>query len=105
MLQDSARKRVIQQQEFLLANREKLVIDGDTHVTDIAAMHSTLKARYEADLNYYHGRPISAEDLIDEMDLAGVNMALIWQNPAATVYTNHPETDLRSLIQCQPVYL
>lgn len=97
MLQESARNRVKQQQEFLLANKERLVIDGDTHATDIAAMHPALKSQLEACPDYYHGRPVSAEDLLSEMDMAGVDMALIWQNPAATVYSNNPEADFKAL--------
>ena len=36
--------------------------------------------------NYYHGKPICAEDLLMEMKMAGVDMSLIWQNPAVTHY-------------------
>lgn len=97
MLLESARNRVKYQLEYLETNRNRLVIDGDTHATDTEAMHASLKVQMDAGSDYYHGRPVSAEDLMAEMNMAGVDMALIWQNPAATVYTNHPEADFKAL--------
>jgi len=68
----------------LLARRPFPVIDGDAHVTDIRALRGSVSAAYRATSNYYHGRPISADELVAEMDMAEVDLALIWQNPAAT---------------------
>jgi predicted TIM-barrel fold metal-dependent hydrolase len=57
-----------------------MVMDGDVHVTDLARW-----PRREG-IGYYHGRPLSAEEVLAEMDGAGVDVANIWQNPAATIY-------------------
>ncbi|NJK98053.1 MAG: amidohydrolase family protein [Bacteroidales bacterium] len=62
-------------------------------------MHPDLKKQLASQPDYYHGRPVSAEDLMDEMNMAGVDMALIWQNPAATVYKNDPEADYNALLE------
>lgn len=58
--------------------------DGDAHVTDPAQWPPALAERLARESDYFHGRPLSAEELLAEMDVAGVAMALIWQNPAAT---------------------
>ena len=68
---------------FLEENQNRLVIDADMHATDTTALTGAARERYESEPGYYHGR-LSAEDLISEMELASVDMALIWQNPAAT---------------------
>ncbi len=86
ILSDIARKRLEKQLEFLAANRHRLVIDADTHATDTANMHPEFRKTLDATPDYYHGRPVSAEELIAEMEMAGVDMALIWQNPATTLY-------------------
>jgi len=57
----------------LLARRPFPVIDGDAHVTDIRALRGSVSAAYRATSNYYHGRPISAEELVAEMDMAEVD--------------------------------
>jgi predicted TIM-barrel fold metal-dependent hydrolase len=74
--------------EYLDENAAKLVIDADTHVTDVAGLTGRAREQYEAANGYYHGRPVSAGDLIREMDGAEIDMALIWQNPATTAYTD-----------------
>ncbi|HEY2019222.1 MAG TPA: amidohydrolase family protein [Bryobacteraceae bacterium] len=66
-----------------------LVIDADVHVTD--------PRNFEVTAEYFHGRPISAEDAIREMDMAGVDMALIWQNPAATRYGLRADDNVQAL--------
>lgn len=86
IIHNTAKNRIIAQKNYLEKNRNKLVIDADTHATDTLNMHPELRKQLRAEENYYHGRPVSAEDLITEMDMAGVDMALIWQNPAATLY-------------------
>lgn len=75
----------------------RLVIDGDVHVTDPDALPAWQRDRRARDHNYYHGRTISAEETVAEMDGAGVDMALIWQNPAATEYPGDPEGNYCSL--------
>lgn len=79
--------------EFLEQNRTRCIIDADTHITDLN--------RYPRrnTPHYYHGRPISAEDLIAEMDSAAVTLSNTWQNPAATIYTSDPQTNFESLLE------
>lgn len=72
-------------------------IDMDVHVTDVSAISGELRQRYESTPNYYHGRPIAAEEVLAEMGLADVDMALIWQNPAATAYCGNPDHDYEAL--------
>jgi len=64
---------------------DRLVLDGDAHVSDLAALPETAAKRLAAEHGYYHGRPISAEQLVAELDMAAVDAALVWQNPAATL--------------------
>lgn len=76
-----------------------LVIDGDVHVSDPEALPGWQRRRRAEGHDYYHGRTISAEDALWEMDAAGVDMALIWQNPAATVYGDDEAENARALWQ------
>ena len=84
---------------WLESHADRLVIDADTHATDLASLTPADRKRYESTPHYYHGRPISAEDIIREMDLAAVDMALIWQNPAATAYTGEAKADTQALLR------
>ncbi len=77
----------------LKAHRDELVVDGDTHISDPGTLPTTVRERLVMTPNYFHGKPISKEDLLNEMTQAGVDVSLIWQNPAATVYTGDRETD------------
>jgi len=83
---------------FLEENQGRLVIDADTHATDLASLTGPARQRYESEPGYYHGRPVSAEDLLREMEMAKVDVALIWQNPAATADTNDPERNAEALL-------
>jgi len=74
-----------------------LVIDADVHITDLDSLDEARRRRYHETPDYYHGRPISAEDAIREMDMAGVDMALVWQNPTATAYGSDPGGNARAL--------
>jgi predicted TIM-barrel fold metal-dependent hydrolase len=94
----SAKNRIEQQLAFLKENAEKLVIDADTHISDIKNMHPLLKDKLTSTPDYYQGRPIDAEDLIREMNMAKVDMSLIWQNPAATIYVDNKEKNFESLL-------
>lgn len=84
---------------YLEANRHNLVIDSDTHLTDLSNLSGKIKADYEATPNYYHGRPIGHEDILREMEMADVNMALSWQNPAAAPYSGDQSADFDSLMR------
>jgi len=83
----------------LEANLDRLVIDADAHASDLSKLDGALRERYISTPGYYFGRPVSAEDLLMEMDQAGVDMALIWQNPAATVYGGDPEANTQALLE------
>jgi predicted TIM-barrel fold metal-dependent hydrolase len=83
---------------WLQENQDRLVIDADAHITDVAALTGRQRQRYETSKDYYHGRPISAEELICEMDLADVDMALVWQNPATTQYTADQDKNAETLL-------
>lgn len=75
--------------DYLEQNQHRLVIDADAHATDI---------RTPLEAEYYHGRPVSADDLICEMDMARIDMALIWQNPSATAYTSDQDRNAEALL-------
>jgi predicted TIM-barrel fold metal-dependent hydrolase len=77
----------------LAAVQSDVVIDSDTHATDILR-NPRLPVEH-----YYHGRPLSAEDLIAEMDLAGVSMANTWQNPASTTYPGGEDENAEALLE------
>jgi predicted TIM-barrel fold metal-dependent hydrolase len=84
---------------FLREHQDSLVIDADTHITDVDSLSGAARERYETTEGYYHGRPISAEDLIAEMGMAGVDMALIWQNPAWTAYSADADRNAEALLE------
>lgn len=94
-----AKDRILRQLAFLEENRDKLVIDADTHATDTSSLNPELMRRYSTGENYYHGRPVSAEDLLSEMNMAEVDMALICQNPAATPYSEDPKKNFLALLE------
>jgi len=93
-----ARQQIDSLLAHLAAHRGRLVIDADTHATDLAAMPPDLRARRASGAGYYHGRPLSAEELLDEMRGADVDLALIWQNPAATPYSESKEDNHHALL-------
>lgn len=70
-----------------------LVIDADTHATD-----PDRRPRSRSP-HYFHGKPLSAEELVAEMDLAGVSMANTWQNPAATPYPGREDGNAEALLE------
>jgi predicted TIM-barrel fold metal-dependent hydrolase len=84
--------------EYLDERAAALVIDADTHATDTSGLAGSAREQYRAAEGYYHGRPVSAEDLIREMDAAAIDMALIWQNPAATLYTGVASENAAALL-------
>ncbi|MCP4384215.1 MAG: amidohydrolase family protein [Hyphomicrobiales bacterium] len=73
-------------------------IDADTHITDLESLRPDFAERMAATPDYFHGRPISAELLLNEMAMAGVDMALVWQNPSATAYGDDRQQDYAALL-------
>jgi predicted TIM-barrel fold metal-dependent hydrolase len=98
-MKTEAKKRVERQLKFLKENRDALIIDADTHISDVENLPEPYLSRYFQTDNYYHGKPISAEDLLTEMKMAGVDMSLVWQNPAVTPYGNDNEINFETLLK------
>ncbi len=91
---------------FLKRHQGILVIDADTHITDLQSLDALSANQYASTNNYYHGRPISAEDLLAEMKMAHVDMSLIWQNPAATIYQeDDPDGNYEKLLRANKYIL
>lgn len=74
------------------------VVDADTHITEIGRARGEIRRRYPQSDEYFHGRPNSAEDLIAEMDLSGVHVALSWQDPASTAYGGDQDVNAEALL-------
>ncbi len=85
-------------QARLEAEGDGLVIDADTHASDPGALAGAERARYESEPGYYHGRPLPAAELVAEMDMSQVDLALVWQNPAATPYTADLDRNAEALL-------
>lgn len=98
-MKEEIKNSINQKIHFLKQNKDKLVIDADTHISDIENLDKVLKKQYLSTPNYYHGKPISAEDLLCEMKMAAVDMCLIWQNPAATVYQGNEADNFDALLR------
>lgn len=94
-----AKNRIERQLRFLKENKNRLVIDADTHISDSVNLAEPFRSKYFQLDNYYHGKPISAEDLLAEMKMAEVDMSLVWQNPAVTPYGNDPDENFDTLLK------
>jgi predicted TIM-barrel fold metal-dependent hydrolase len=93
----AARTVVEQRLVHLQRVRRHVTIDGDTHPSGTDLFDQEILRRTASDLNYYHGRPVTGDELLREMDQAGVDMALSWQNPAVTRYGSDIKENFRSL--------
>lgn len=69
-----------------------MVIDADVHATDTRKYPARGRA-------YYHGRPLSLEEILAEMDAALVDAANVWQNPAATLYPGTEDANFGALLE------
>jgi len=97
---DSKLRELIQKRiDFLEEHQHTLVIDADTHLTDIDHIPDALREKYQRADNYYQGRPLSLGDILTEMKWAKVDMSLIWQNPATTSYTEDKKANYTNLLQ------
>ncbi len=96
-LTDPARETIATRLRHVRAVRDHVTIDGDTHPSSSALYSEALRKRLAEDPNYFHGKPISGEELLRDMDHAGIDMALCWQNPAVTVYSNDPRANFIAL--------
>jgi predicted TIM-barrel fold metal-dependent hydrolase len=98
-MKPEAKNRIERQLRFLRKNKNSLTIDADTHISDVENLPKPVRDRYFETDNYYHGKPISAEDLLTEMKMAGVDLSLVWQNPAVTVYGSNREKNFKTLLK------
>lgn len=73
------------------------VVDADTHITDLALARPDIRQKYEKNDGYFHCRPNTAEDLMAELDLSMVDMALCWQDPGSTPYCSDPDKNAEVL--------
>jgi len=83
--------------QYLEDHGDTLVIDGDTHISPVGKLRKEHPGKIPDTPDYYHGKPISAEDLLAEMKMSGVDMCLTWQNPAVTFYPGDAEGNFESL--------
>lgn len=96
---EAARRTLEGLASHLEQNADRLTIDADVHPTDRDAVPPEVARRMAAEPGYFHTRPILSEELIRRMDLAGVDMALCWQNPAMTVYCDDRDANARALTE------
>lgn len=92
LLHSTVRQSIFDRCHYLESHQGQLVMDADTHITDL------MRHPRRSEPHYYHGRPISAEELIVELDQAQVQMANTWQNPASTPYTSDPDRNFELLL-------
>lgn len=97
-LSGEARRRIASRIAWLSQEGNTLVIDGDTHPSDPGLYPKGVRERMARDPNYYHGRPISGDELIADMNKNGVDAALSWQNPSVLEYTEDPGENARRLL-------
>jgi predicted TIM-barrel fold metal-dependent hydrolase len=97
-MNSTALQFITTQRQYLLDNKKNLTIDADTHITSPDNLPEAVSQKLASTENYYHGRPITSEELLAEMNLADVDMALIWQNPAATPYGNDQKENFERLM-------
>ncbi len=96
---ESAKLSLAELAAFLEARRGRIVIDADVHLSDEVALPAGIRQGLAASPHYFHGKPLSIEQLLAEMDLSEVDMALAWQNPAATHYPGDRAGNYAALLQ------
>ncbi|MHA3979457.1 amidohydrolase family protein [Halovulum sp. GXIMD14794] len=96
-LTDTARARIQARRDYLMEHGSRLVIDGDVHPTDADALPPEMAERMARDPDYFHGRALLSERLVPQLDQAGVDMALCWQNPATLPYSGDKADNARRL--------
>ena len=96
-LSNSARTAVEKRLKHLESVKDRVVIDADAHPSDPGLYPADVAARVAVGPNYYHGRPITGNELIAEMDQSEVDMALCWQNPAVTRYDDDTSVNFAAL--------
>lgn len=90
---------ILNRLNYLKPKHGNLVIDSDVHLSDIEAItDESLKARALSN-NYYQGKPINIDMALANMEMAGVDMCLVWQNPSVTSYTDSKGFNFQSLLK------
>lgn len=89
---------ILQKRLQWLNGASSLVVDADTHISNTHDLSGCILEQYRRSPNYYHGCSIDAQELIMEMDMAQVDCALCWQNPATTPYTDDLQENFRRLL-------
>ncbi|MBN1116446.1 MAG: hypothetical protein JXA77_04550 [Bacteroidales bacterium] len=92
------KEKINERLKFLEDNKDKLTIDGDVHLTDVANLDEPFNTKLEREPNYYQGRPVGLHEVLNEMDIAGIDMCMIWQNPASTLYKKNENFNYQSLL-------
>jgi len=83
--------------KYLHTHKNRLIMDADTHISDLKKMDEWNKTLYDSSPNYYQGKPINAEQLIAEMDMSNIDMSLCWINPALISYHSSLESNYKQL--------
>lgn len=96
-LTDAARARVQSRRDYLREHGHRLVIDGDVHPTDADALPAEMAERMALEPDYFHGRALLSDRLVPQLDQAGVDMALCWQNPSTLIYSGDLADNARRL--------
>jgi len=97
-ISSNARTALRERVEYLRRHGAGIVLDADTHITDPGTLPEAMARRIAESPDYFHGRPLSAEQLLQYLDHAGVDGALVWQNPACTEYTDSESTNYERLL-------
>jgi len=90
---------ILNQRDYLKFRKDELVIDTDTHITHPLLIGAQVKSKLKTFTGYFQGMPVSAEQLINEMDINGVDMALTWQNPACIDYGKNHKVNYQKLVE------
>lgn len=98
MMNKVARKSIEERLRWLIKSGKKLVIDADTHITDISSVTGEIAEKLRSTREYFHGKPISADQLLVSMEDASIDASLCWQNPATTAYSSDPAENYRNLL-------
>ncbi|MFW6100938.1 MAG: amidohydrolase family protein [Bacteroidota bacterium] len=97
-MEEQAKNRILKQLDYLEKNKDKLTMDADTHPSMIEELSEQVLQPYKETPNYYHGRPASPKEQLNEMKLADVDSCLVWQNPATTVYSDDESYNYKALL-------
>ncbi|PRY90689.1 amidohydrolase family protein [Mongoliibacter ruber] len=86
------------QMKFLEEKEFNLIVDTDTHISDLNKVSESMKLKMTSSVNYFQGKPISAENLLEELEISKVDMALTWQNPSCIDYVEDQDKNFEMLM-------